>query len=73
MESHAQASRVRVFLHQVNNRLNLYVADNGVGFVPPADLPQARTSAGGGLASIAERMHQLGGSLAVRSQPGHGT
>lgn len=67
---HARASRVRVCLRTEGERLTLSVADNGVSFLPPADL---RHHPGRGLARIAERAGLLGGSLAVRSWPGWGT
>ncbi len=67
---HARASRVRVCLRTEGERLILSVADNGVSFLPPADL---RRHPGGELARIAERAGWLGGSLAVKSWPGWGT
>jgi DNA-binding CsgD family transcriptional regulator len=73
VESHAQASRVRIWLKAVDKRVRLIVADNGVGFVPPADLRRGQIGAGGGLARIAERMHRLDGSVIVRSWLGRGT
>jgi DNA-binding CsgD family transcriptional regulator/anti-sigma regulatory factor (Ser/Thr protein kinase) len=73
VESHAHASRVRIWLKTAGKRIRLIVADNGVGFVPPADLQRERTGAGGGLGRIAERMHRLDGSVIVRSWLGRGT
>jgi DNA-binding CsgD family transcriptional regulator len=73
VESHAQASRVRIWLKAAGERVRLIVADNGVGFVPPADLRRGGTGAGGGLGRIAERMHRLDGSVIVTSRLGRGT
>ncbi len=49
--------------------LQLVVVDNGIGFDP--DMLQE--TAGFGVTSMRERAEQWGGSLAVSSQPGHGT
>jgi signal transduction histidine kinase len=62
---HAEASRVHIGITQENGRLNVTVADDGVG---GADL--SRSS---GLRGLRDRVEALGGSLAVDSPPGGGT
>ncbi len=67
---HARASQVEVRVESVDGSdLQLVVVDNGIGFDP--DMLQE--TAGFGVTSMRERAEQWGGSLAVSSQPGHGT
>lgn len=66
---HAEASEVHVRIRCDGARVTLEVRDDGRGFDRAAD----GWRAGLGLASMAERMRLLGGSLAVESQPGEGT
>lgn len=62
---HAQATCCNVQI-QVDGRLSISVHDDGKG-IPPGAVP------GTGLASIAERAHELGGTAAVRQAPSGGT
>ena len=64
---HARASRVGVELMEVDGRVRLEVADDGVGFEP------AGASGGLGLSGIRERVDRLGATLQVESGPGDGT
>ncbi|MBN8507230.1 MAG: ATP-binding protein [Burkholderiales bacterium] len=66
---HASAQAVRVTLAQRHGVLRLAVADDGVGFDP--DAPRERP--GLGLASMRERIRQIGGELRIRSAAGAGT
>jgi signal transduction histidine kinase len=66
---HARASTITVQLRMENDRLELKVADNGVGF----ELETVNGRGGLGLVSMRERTDQLGGSLSVLSRPGQGT
>jgi signal transduction histidine kinase len=63
---HAQAHSVKIAVRQESNRLLLSIDDDGKGFDPG----RAR---GMGLLGMQERVSHLGGSLAVDSEPGHGT
>jgi len=66
---HAGASTVEVSLRKVDGGLEMAVRDNGTGF----DSTQDRARHSLGLASMKERVHLLGGELAIDSEPGHGT
>ncbi|MFJ9544040.1 sensor histidine kinase [Streptomyces sp. NPDC101225] len=69
---HAHAGRVGVTLSFLGDEVILDIRDDGTGFDPLA-LP-ARTSAGGfGLDGMRARAERIAGSLAVESEPGHGT
>ncbi len=73
VEQHARAGQVRVCLRPDGERLVLAVADDGVGFQPPADLAELRGAGPGGLTGMNERARRLGGRLDVESWPGRGT
>jgi signal transduction histidine kinase len=62
---HASPSRAWVNLEREDGLVRLRVGDNGVGGADP--------STGSGLTGIRDRVEALGGSLSVRSPPGHGT
>ena len=63
---HAQATTVQVSLQRRPFEIGLSVQDDGTGF-------DARRVRGLGLLGIEERVHHLGGSFAIDSQPGRGT
>ena len=70
---HADARRIRVMLHADSGRLGLTVEDDGRG-LPEAVLRDGGAAGGGlGLVGIEERVHELGGAVALHSQPGKGT
>jgi signal transduction histidine kinase len=70
---HARASHVTVRLTCLRRRLRLTIADDGVGF----DLADAAAREGSGRAqgmrNMRRRAELLQATLAVRSEPGHGT
>jgi len=63
---HAQACRVLVALAQPNGQLSVEVRDDGCGF-------DQATAGGLGLASLADRIAIVNGTLHIDSTPGHGT
>jgi signal transduction histidine kinase len=62
---HARARTVTVEVADAGERLEVLVADDGVG--------GADFSAGTGLRGLADRLEVLGGRLELHSPPGHGT
>jgi PAS domain S-box-containing protein len=62
---HAQASYVDVSLTTRDGNVVLSVGDDGVGGADPLR--------GSGLVGLRDRVEALGGSIDVRSEPGHGT
>jgi PAS domain S-box-containing protein len=72
---HAQSKRARVSVARVDgDRVQIEVADDGVGF-DPARLKAREATVGGvfGLFSIRERLEVLGGCLETNSTPGKGS
>jgi signal transduction histidine kinase len=66
---HAAATRVESTLSVDDNRLEISVADDGVGMSPPGGgEPQ-----GHGLKNMLRRVREQGGALAIHSVPGSGT
>ncbi|HEY3938006.1 MAG TPA: sensor histidine kinase [Bryobacteraceae bacterium] len=63
---HAQASAVQVSLQGRPFEISLNVQDDGTGF-------DAQRVRGLGLLGMEERVHHLGGTFAIDSQPGRGT
>jgi signal transduction histidine kinase len=66
---HARANRVEISLRETAGGCELEIRDNGVGFDPV----KPRSGPGLGHASMRERVHLVGGRLAIRSVPHRGT
>jgi len=66
---HAQASKVRVMIHNRINSVDLTVSDNGCGLREP-DRLKPRSF---GLRGIQERVARFGGEVSISSKPGKGT
>ena len=66
---HAKASEVRICLLAEERNLTLEIKDNGQGF----NREIARVKGGMGLTSMAERVDNIGGELAIQSELGVGT
>ena len=66
---HSEAARITLRLHPSKGGAELVVADDGRGF--DSKLVGARH--GLGLKLMAERVNELGGSVAIKSRPGRGT
>lgn len=66
---HASAEKIRVGLHNGDQRVRLQVVDDGMGFVVPA------TDLDGhyGLLGMRERAAAIGAEVTIASTPGHGT
>jgi signal transduction histidine kinase len=66
---HADASRVALRLGQLDGQVEVTVSDDGCGFDPAA----VGTRRGMGLASMRERVEELGGVFDLRAATGEGT
>lgn len=67
---HARATQLQIVLSRENDFFLILVKENGLGF----DVKKARTESHGlGMKSLDIRTDILGGSLAIDSEPGHGT
>jgi len=66
---HAKATAVSARVTTAHGRLRLYLRDNGIG------MPDRRSTSRGslGILGMQERARSVGGQLAIRSRPGHGT
>jgi PAS domain S-box-containing protein len=69
---HSGAKHVRVVIQRTGDDLRLVVQDDGCGCDPASALEKVGPEGGFGLFSIRERMADLGGELAIDSEPGHG-
>ncbi|MDI2591177.1 sensor histidine kinase [Pseudomonas sp. 681] len=67
---HAQARNLLVRLQRLPQGLTLLISDDGQGFAPAANPGREGQR---GMAGMAERIEQLGGTLTVTSEPGKGT
>jgi signal transduction histidine kinase len=68
---HAQAGRARITLSYMGDEVALDVFDDGVGF--DVGSSGAVSGAGFGLHGMRQRVARVAGSLAIESEPGHGT
>jgi two-component system NarL family sensor kinase len=67
---HAQAKNLLIRVQRLPQGLTLLVSDDGLGFAPAANPGREGQR---GMAGMAERIEQLGGTLSVISEPGKGT
>lgn len=67
---HADAKNLLVRLQRQPQGLTLLISDDGLGFAPATDPGREGQR---GMAGMAERIDQLGGTLSVVSEPGKGT
>ena len=70
---HAQTKNASVSVKKESSTIQIFVADNGVGFNPSRKLSSEDRIKGFGLFRINERLEQLGGQIEIESQPNHGT
>jgi PAS domain S-box-containing protein len=70
---HSDASAVEVTLDFTGGDIVMIVADDGKGFDMPPSTSDLAASGKLGILGMQERVRLLGGSLAVRSEPGAGT
>jgi len=67
---HAQAKNLLIRIQRLPQGLTLLISDDGKGFAPAANPGREGQR---GMAGMAERIEQLGGTLSVISEPGKGT
>ncbi|MET7876700.1 sensor histidine kinase [Micromonospora profundi] len=70
---HASASRVGLTLSYMGDLVTLDIRDDGVGFTVVEPLAARQPAGGYGLTVMRQRVTQVGGELAVESEPGSGT
>ncbi|MCX5889796.1 MAG: PAS domain S-box protein [Deltaproteobacteria bacterium] len=70
---HAQARHAQVKIMRIKDRVDIEVADDGVGIDYGKSDTRLGSSGGFGLFSIRERLHYLGGRLEIDSEEGKGT
>lgn len=66
---HAHAAHATIAIRKRGEKIQVTVSDDGTGFVTAGE-PVRR---GYGLANMEARARKIGGTLRVRSKPGHGT
>jgi PAS domain S-box-containing protein len=69
---HSKATKVKISIHCVGDKMHVGVEDNGIGFDPAEVAAKSVKEGGFGLFSIRERLEQLGGHLEIESAPGRG-
>ena len=70
---YSRAKNVDIAIEKVNNRIQITVIDDGIGFDCKKVLNGKNGKSGFGLFSIRERFEALGGNLKIQSEPGKGT
>ncbi|MGZ6226397.1 MAG: PAS domain-containing sensor histidine kinase, partial [Syntrophales bacterium] len=70
---HAGAKQAHVMIQNVGNRIQITVADDGIGFDVSGIGQVAKRSGGFGLLSIHERLKYLGGLFEIETKKGAGT
>jgi signal transduction histidine kinase len=70
---HARARQVTVCLRQQGDFVELAITDDGIGFEPDRRPLKRKRKSGLGLLGMRERLEMVGGTLTVKSAPGHGT
>lgn len=69
---HAEAENAKVTFSNTGPNLSIEVIDDGKGF-DVKDTFKPDSKGGYGLYSVRERLHHIGGQLAIKSKPGQGT
>lgn len=71
---HAGVNEASVEFKRLDDKfVQAVVRDQGAGFHPCGPAADSASGSGFGLLAIRERIHYLGGSFQIRSQPGEGT
>lgn len=71
---HSKANNVNIMIENTEERINMSISDNGIGFNIKEKMESVDYTTGGyGLMSMKERVEMLGGEITIRSFPGRGT
>lgn len=73
ISKHASAHQVTVTLNEITGKIQLSVADDGVGFDQTMLKNNFKQIKGWGLINARERIESIGGYLSIKSSPGKGT
>jgi PAS domain S-box-containing protein len=73
VSKHASATQVSVVVKEEKGDITFRVRDNGKGFELSKVRERKFNTRGVGLTAMTERIHMLGGTFEVHSQPGEGT
>lgn len=73
ISKHAQAHKVNIEVKKENRHIRLQVKDDGKGFELNKIMGRQFDCKGVGLTAIKERIHMVGGTFDLQSQPGVGT
>ncbi len=72
IKRHSYANKVQLQLNIYQGKIRLSITDDGIGF-NPISRENLRIAEESGLIDMRERVHLVGGTLDVQSQPGNGT
>jgi two-component system NarL family sensor kinase len=74
VEKHARAGRVELALQETSSGIELTIRDDGAGVAAGSDVSDGAPPRGDGmgLVDIRERVLSLGGTLSMKTAPGHG-
>lgn len=70
---HARASEVEIEFSKLRDEFIFTISDNGIGFDKSNLTPERKTSNGFGLFAVSERLHNLNGTMSIKSSPNEGT
>jgi len=70
---HSEATHVEMHINLVDDRVEGFIQDNGVGLGPSSHLTNERDGTGFGLLGMRERAELCGGDLAISAVDPHGT
>ena len=70
---HAEAQMANISISKKDDKIQILVEDNGIGFETDKGRSRTGQTHGFGLFSIRERLDHLGGCFDIQSRPGHGT
>lgn len=73
IDKHSKAQNVKVIINVKNDRLNIFIKDDGKGFIIEKNLPKNLKKGKYGLIGMKERTESLGGTFNIKSIIGQST